>query len=116
MKKFWRLVRSAAAKDVRRRFRDPMALLLWLGVPLLIGTLITLAMGGRAPQPPTAHVLLADEDGGHLSNLLTRFFSNRAEHNSSGSKPLFATRVANDSRMGKPRRSSSFRAALATQC
>src|SRR5213079_1730196 len=66
---------SSAEKDLRRQLRDPMALVLWLGIPLLIGGLITLVMGGMDQAPPTAHLLVADEDGGQLSGLLARAFS-----------------------------------------
>src|SRR5438477_6096968 len=65
---------NAADKDLRRHLRDPLALLLWLGIPLLIGGLITLAMGGVDRAPPSAHLLVADEDGGVLSGLLARAF------------------------------------------
>jgi ABC-2 type transport system permease protein len=69
-----RFLLSAAAKDLRRHARDPVALTLWLGIPLLIGGLITLVMSGFDKAPPTAHLLVADEDGGRLSWLLSRAF------------------------------------------
>jgi ABC-type multidrug transport system permease subunit len=65
---------AAAEKDLRRHLRDPMALVLWLGIPLLIGGLITLVMGGMDKAPPTAHLLIADQDGGRLSWLLAKAF------------------------------------------
>ena len=69
-----RFLLSAAEKDLRRHARDPVALVLWLGIPLLIGGLITLVMGSLDQAPPTAHLLVADEDGGRLSWLLARAF------------------------------------------
>src|SRR5262245_19744346 len=65
---------NAAEKDLRRHLRDPMALLLWLGLPLLIGGLMALVMGGSSGPAPTIQLLVADEDGGTLSGLLTRAF------------------------------------------
>jgi ABC-type multidrug transport system permease subunit len=65
---------NAAEKDLRRHLRDPLALLLWLSLPLLIGGLMALVMGGYSGPAPTLHLLVADEDGGVLSGLLTRAY------------------------------------------
>lgn len=69
-----RFVLNAAEKDLRRYLRDPLALVLWLGIPLLVGTLISLVTGGSESSPPSAHLLVADEDGAVLSGLLARAF------------------------------------------
>src|SRR5262249_46242557 len=69
-----RFLLSTAEKDLRRHVRDPLAVVLWVAIPLLIGGLITLVMGGLDKAPPTAHLLLADEDGDLLPRLLTRAF------------------------------------------
>jgi ABC-type multidrug transport system permease subunit len=61
---------NAAEKDLRRHLRDPLALLLWLSLPLVIGGLMTLVMGGYSGPAPSIHLLVADEDGGVLSGLL----------------------------------------------
>ncbi len=60
----------ATCKDLRRYARDPIALLLWLGVPLLIGALLITAMGGTAGPAPQVHLLIADEDDSWGSRLL----------------------------------------------
>ncbi len=60
----------AAGKDLRRYMRDRLAALLWLGIPLVIGSLMILATGGSAGPKPQAHVLVADEDDGFLSRML----------------------------------------------
>src|SRR5207248_2566150 len=65
---------NAAEKDLRRQLRDPLALFIWLIIPLLTGGLMALVMGGFDDSPPTAHLLVADEDGGALSGLLGRAF------------------------------------------
>lgn len=58
-----------AAKDLRRRLADLLGLAVWLGIPLVLGTLMTLAFGGRGATPK-AHVLLADEDEAFVGRLL----------------------------------------------
>ncbi len=65
-----RQVRNNARKDVQRALRDPVGLLLWMGIPLIIGSLITLATGGTDGPAPQAHVLVVDQDESFLSNLL----------------------------------------------
>jgi ABC-type multidrug transport system permease subunit len=61
---------AAAEKDLCRYLRDPAALALWLGIPLVIGGLFILALGGDSGPAPQVHLLVADEDGGFLSRML----------------------------------------------
>jgi ABC-type multidrug transport system permease subunit len=65
---------NAAEKDLRRHLRDPVALALWAGIPLLIGGLITIVFGGLDRAPPTPHLLVANEDTGILGDLFARAF------------------------------------------
>ena len=58
----------SAAKDLRRRLADLPALAIWLGIPIFIGTLMSLAFGGDNAAPK-AHVLLADEGDSLLGRL-----------------------------------------------
>ncbi len=60
---------QCAMKDLRRRLADPVSLVLWLGIPLLIGGLMSVFTSGDGPVPK-AHVLLVDEDQSLLSGLL----------------------------------------------
>ena len=60
---------SSTIKDLRRRLKDPIALGVWLGIPLMIGGLISLGTGGAEGPTPKAHVLLVDQDDSFLSNL-----------------------------------------------
>jgi ABC-type Na+ efflux pump permease subunit len=60
---------STARKDLRVRLRDPLALLIWLGIPLAIGSLISLSSGGGGSRPQ-ARVLVADQDDTFVSGLL----------------------------------------------
>lgn len=69
---------SAALKDLRRYRNDPLALLLCVGIPLVIGGLITLATGGSEGPRPKAHLLVVDEDDTFLSNLLVGAFGQDA--------------------------------------
>jgi len=63
-------------KDLRRRLADPIALILWIGIPLVIGWLMTLAMGGDGGGVPKAKVLLVDQDDSFLTQLLEGAGSN----------------------------------------
>ena len=57
-----RRVLVAADKDIRRFFRDPVALAFSLGIPLLLGGVMLAAMGGTKGPAPHVHLLVADED------------------------------------------------------
>jgi ABC-type Na+ efflux pump permease subunit len=61
---------TAAAKDLRRRLADPTAFLLWIGLPIAIGGLMSLISGGSGGPAPTAHLLLVDQDNTMASRLL----------------------------------------------
>jgi ABC-type Na+ efflux pump permease subunit len=66
---------SAAAKDLRRWWRDPIVLLVWLGIPLLIGGLITSLMsGGGSGARPTGVLLVVDQDDSLVSRAVTGMF------------------------------------------
>jgi len=60
----------AAAKDIRRRLADPAAFAVWIGMPLLLGGLLSFILGNDG-APPRATVLVADEDGTFVSGLLS---------------------------------------------
>ena len=65
---------SSAVKDLRRRLRDPVALLLWLGIPFVILLLLLLTFGGSGNVQPQARLLVADLDDSLLSGLLIAAF------------------------------------------
>jgi ABC transporter DrrB family efflux protein len=54
--------------------KDPMSLLLSLGIPLVIGVLITAATGGSGGSAPKALLWVVDEDDSVLSKLLVGAF------------------------------------------
>jgi ABC-2 type transport system permease protein len=70
-----RFIFSAAMKDLRRQVRDPLGLVLWIGMPLMIGGLLVLLVSGSQEAPPRPHLLVADDDGGYVGDLLTRAFA-----------------------------------------
>lgn len=61
---------ATCVKDWRRRSRDPVGLLLWIGIPILIGAILSLLSGGREGPKPQALVLVVDEDDSFVSGLL----------------------------------------------
>lgn len=67
---------AALRKDLLARLADPIALLLWLGIPLVIGGLISFAFGGSGGPQPKAIVWLTDEDDSTLSKLLVGALDN----------------------------------------
>jgi ABC-type multidrug transport system permease subunit len=69
---------STALKDWRRRAKNPLEILMWVGIPIVIGLVVVLAFGGRGGPKPQAHVLVADNDGGFLSKLLVAALSQEA--------------------------------------
>lgn len=71
-----RFLLATARKDLLRIRRDWPALLLWLGIPLMVGGLLVLVFGeGVAPQ---AKLLVADRDQSLAGRLLTGAFQQGA--------------------------------------
>src|SRR5271165_249727 len=90
---------TAAGKDLRRYLRDRVGALMWLGIPLVIGSIMILATGGSSGPKPHAFVLVADEDDSFLS----RFLLN-AMNQEGGANPIQVQRVPQDTgrqRMGR---------------
>jgi ABC-type multidrug transport system permease subunit len=63
-----RFVLTSAIKDLRRRLTDPAALLMWMGLPIVIGGLLSL-ISGNGPMPK-ARLLIVDEDQSFVSRLV----------------------------------------------
>lgn len=61
---------ASVRKDLRRILADLGTMTMWLGIPLVIGGLMHLGMGGGDGPRPRAHLLVADEDDTLLSGLL----------------------------------------------
>ena len=60
---------ASVRKDLKRWSRDRIAVALWLGLPFLIGGLITSMMDSGGPAP-TATLLITDEDDSLVSGLV----------------------------------------------
>jgi len=80
-----RFLLVSARKDIRRILADPLALLLWIGIPTLIGLLMAAASGGGESDGPKVVVLLVDED----DTLLTRMIAAGSDEGPAGLGGLF---------------------------
>jgi ABC-type multidrug transport system permease subunit len=67
-----RFVLATARKDLQRIRRDWPALLLWMGIPLMVGGLLVLMFGGESN--PTAKLLVVDHDQSLAGRLVTGAF------------------------------------------
>jgi ABC-type Na+ efflux pump permease subunit len=65
---------ASAKKDLARWAQDRMAMLFWLGIPFLVGGLITSMMDGGGGSP-AGTLLIADEDGSFLSGFVVGAYS-----------------------------------------
>lgn len=84
-----------ARKDLARRRRDPWSLAFSVGMPLLIAGLIVLAFGGGGGSTtPKATVLIVDQDGSIVSELLV---------NALGQSPTIETEAMNDTAAARAR-------------
>ena len=69
-----RFILISALKDLRRLRRDPLALVVWIGIPVIIGVMLT-ALFGSGPSPtPHGRLLVADEDQTAISGFLASSF------------------------------------------
>jgi ABC-type Na+ efflux pump permease subunit len=71
-----RFLFATARKDLLRIRRDWPALLLWMGIPLMVGGLLVLVFGGDST--PHAKLLVADQDQTLAGRLLTGAFQQGA--------------------------------------
>ncbi|MEM7431458.1 MAG: ABC transporter permease [Pseudomonadota bacterium] len=62
-------------KDLARWWQDRTAILIWLGIPFLIGGMITLMMDGGGGGTPRGILLIVDEDDTLVSGLIAGAFS-----------------------------------------
>jgi ABC-2 type transport system permease protein len=69
-----RFLLTAARKDLLRLARDPMSLLVWMGIPVFTGLLLLVVFGGR-PATPHGLLLVADEDGTLISGVVSTAFA-----------------------------------------
>lgn len=62
---------ASFSKSLQRLMANPWSLVIWIGVPLLVGGLLSAVMGGGTSEKPKVHLLIADEDQSFLSRALT---------------------------------------------
>lgn len=68
------LLFASVRKDLLRWMQDRMAFLIWLGIPFLVGGLITLMVDGGGGTP-TGTLLIADQDDSLLSGVVVGAYS-----------------------------------------
>ncbi|MGI9233105.1 MAG: ABC transporter permease [Woeseiaceae bacterium] len=66
---------ASLKKDLSRWRQDPLAVLLWLGIPFLIGGLITAMVDGGDGASPTGVLLIHDQDQSLLSGVVAGAYS-----------------------------------------
>lgn len=64
------------AKDLKRKLRAPLALLIWLSFPIVFAGMIALAFGGSG-EIPKVRLLVVNEDGGFLATALASAFTSK---------------------------------------
>ena len=70
-----RLVPHLVAKDLKRKVRSPLGLLIVLSFPVLFAGMIALAFGRGGDAVPKVRMLVANEDDGLLGSALASAFS-----------------------------------------
>jgi len=58
------------AKDLKRKVRSPLGLLIVLSFPVVFALLIALSFGSRGERVPKIHLLVENQDGGLAANAL----------------------------------------------
>ena len=69
-----RLLLAMVGKDLRRRARSPLPVILLILFPLIFSGLIALTFGGGETKVPKVHLLIEDRDGGLVGQLVTAAF------------------------------------------
>ncbi len=70
-----RFMLSTVLKDLARWRQDKSAILMWVGIPLLVGGLITSLMDGDGGGQPSGLLLIADQDASFISGLIVGTYS-----------------------------------------
>ena len=66
---------ASATKDLARWWQDKAAMFIWLGIPFMIGGLITSMIDGNGGAAPTGTLLIVDQDESLLSGLIAGAYS-----------------------------------------
>ncbi len=70
-----RFALSTLVKDLARWRQDKSAILMWIGVPLLVGGLVTSLVDGDGGGQPSGLLLIADQDASFISGLVVGTYS-----------------------------------------
>jgi len=70
-----RFLWAGARKDIVRRLSDVSVLAIWIGIPTMLGVLITAMVGGSGGAQPMARLLVVDRDDSTLSGLFASALS-----------------------------------------
>lgn len=65
-----RVLALLVAKDLKRRFRAPLGLLIVLSFPVVFALLIALSFGSRGERVPKIHLLVENQDEGIAANAI----------------------------------------------
>jgi len=63
-----RVLLLLVAKDLRRKVRSPLGILIVLSFPVVFALLIALSFGSRGERVPKVHLLVENQDGGLAAN------------------------------------------------
>ena len=61
---------ASVQKDIKWRLSDPVALVMWIGIPVLIGGMMGLVFGGGNPAVKVK-LLLADQDDNFITEAIS---------------------------------------------
>ena len=61
---------NSIQKDIKWRLSDPVSLVMWIGIPVLVGGLMAMVFGGSGVSPK-AKLLVADRDDSFLTRALS---------------------------------------------
>lgn len=89
---------ASARKDLRRLLADPLALLLWLGIPSMIGLLMAVATGVGDGSGPKVRVLLVDEDDTLLTRMVAGSIAGAADGEGANTPFVIEAVVAEEGR------------------
>ena len=67
-------LRNEVEKELRRRLGDRWVFLYWVGIPVVIGTIVTVGTGGSEGPQPVAELVVVDRDESLASTMLLASF------------------------------------------
>ena len=70
-----RFLALTVIKEIKRRFNDPLGLIMWLMIPLFLGGMLTSVLGGASGPTPKAVLLLTDLDDTFISQAIPQALS-----------------------------------------